>query len=311
MTQLFKLLFTFVAAIFSILLVIHKPEQLPENELYIVYPFELESGTMSVIRNVLRDLDGNYCVNDECDSSQDQTAQLEESYIDDHEVSAQLSSQQSIPVFTGIMHSGLLKHQCHHILLARSESASESAKESVSELGCSQDQLALITAVQNGDYESATQLLKHVSPNMEMLFHLDMPLNSAVYINHLKMIELLLEKGAKVNSADRDGITALHDAARYGTVETAKLLITHGAEVNQKTQNGITPLHYAVQSDNTEMVRLFIEHGATVLVTDTFGTIPLDYLSTENVALVNLLRAAAEIEMSKLEEMCTWRLQVR
>jgi len=52
----------------------------------------------------------------------------------------------------------------------------------------------------------------------------------------------------------------LHWAARAGHKEVAELLILKGANVNTADQTGATPLHWAVGHD--EVVDLLIKHGA-------------------------------------------------
>lgn len=45
-------------------------------------------------------------------------------------------------------------------------------------------------------------------------------------------MQLLIEKGATVNSQDVEGKTPLHTEVRKGSLETVKLLIESGANVN-------------------------------------------------------------------------------
>lgn len=60
-----------------------------------------------------------------------------------------------------------------------------------------------------------------------------------------QVANLLIEKGADVNIADRTGTTPLHLAAKYRTPELVDLLIKHGADVNQKDENNKTALDLA------------------------------------------------------------------
>ena len=50
------------------------------------------------------------------------------------------------------------------------------------------------------------------------------PLISAAINGHVKVVELLLDKGADVNKTDKDGNTALKLATQYGHSETVTLL---------------------------------------------------------------------------------------
>ncbi|KAH8767212.1 ankyrin repeat-containing domain protein [Diaporthe sp. PMI_573] len=49
-----------------------------------------------------------------------------------------------------------------------------------------------------------------------------------------KIISLLLDKGADVNTTDSYGYTALHNAARLGDLSSAFRLLKHGAKINMK-----------------------------------------------------------------------------
>lgn len=53
-----------------------------------------------------------------------------------------------------------------------------------------------------------------------------------------KMASFLIKAGADVNAVDKDGRTALMDAAWYGDLEMVKLLVEHGADIELEAENG-------------------------------------------------------------------------
>ena len=61
----------------------------------------------------------------------------------------------------------------------------------------------------------------------------------------LEIVKLLTAKGARVKARDRNGMTALHNAASQGSATIVAFLVTHGADINAKTNANMTPLHYA------------------------------------------------------------------
>ena len=63
-------------------------------------------------------------------------------------------------------------------------------------------------------------------------------------------------------TAEADGTTPLHWAARAEDVETAKLLIAVGADVNAANRYGVTPLSMAAKIASGPMVRLLLDAGA-------------------------------------------------
>ena len=97
----------------------------------------------------------------------------------------------------------------------------------------------------------------------------------------MKTTELLIAKGADVNTMTNTGLTPLHVAALKGHMEIAELLIAKGADVNakenEKGNRWRTPLHYAAIRGEKEIVELLISRGANVNAkTDDVAT-PLDW----------------------------------
>ena len=78
----------------------------------------------------------------------------------------------------------------------------------------------------------------------------------------------LLKRGAKVDSANSSGETALHVAAENGHTEVCALLIQKGADVNARNEFNKTSLHFAATYGRTETCLLLIENGADVNAKD-------------------------------------------
>lgn len=88
-------------------------------------------------------------------------------------------------------------------------------------------------------------------------------LHSAASCNNIEVMKLLILHGADVNAKDY-GVTALHYAAKYNHIKAAELLISHGADVNAKDYNKMTALDYATQNDFKEIAELLISNGANI-----------------------------------------------
>ena len=70
----------------------------------------------------------------------------------------------------------------------------------------------------------------------------EFPLHRAAAVGDVKLVKLLLDKGADPMALDYRGMTPLHAASAAGEVETAELLLKRKAKVNQLDFSRQTPL---------------------------------------------------------------------
>ncbi|XP_062989284.1 nuclear factor NF-kappa-B p100 subunit isoform X2 [Elgaria multicarinata webbii] len=101
------------------------------------------------------------------------------------------------------------------------------------------------------------------TPNYLGLF----PVHLAVKSKKLACLELLVEKGADVNAAERQsGRTPLHLAVEMDNLNLATYLMKKlGADVNAQTSAGNTPLHLAAGMGSPILTKLLIKAGADIL----------------------------------------------
>jgi len=87
----------------------------------------------------------------------------------------------------------------------------------------------------------------------------------AARAGHLNVVELLLIKGANVNT-EMPNIreTALHKASRRGYAQIVEVLLANGAHVNKVNHNSETALHMASLMGRTAAVRVLLSYGANV-----------------------------------------------
>ena len=88
-------------------------------------------------------------------------------------------------------------------------------------------------------------------------------------------IQLLLDRGAKVNAQTNNGRTALIDAAANGNPESVRLLLAAGADVNARTRSGDTPLLEATARGYTDIAFLLLQSGARTEDVNANGQTPL------------------------------------
>ncbi|XP_050453725.1 ankyrin-2-like isoform X1 [Cataglyphis hispanica] len=92
---------------------------------------------------------------------------------------------------------------------------------------------------------------------------------------HVEIVTELLKRGAKVDAATKKGNTALHIASLAGQCEIVNILIQYGAAVNIQSQNGFTPLYMAAQENHDQVVKLLLNNGANQSLATEDGFTPL------------------------------------
>uniref|UniRef100_A0A8C5KIV6 Ankyrin repeat and death domain containing 1B n=1 Tax=Jaculus jaculus TaxID=51337 RepID=A0A8C5KIV6_JACJA len=84
-------------------------------------------------------------------------------------------------------------------------------------------------------------------------------LHFAVGANHLSAVDFLLSHKARVDVADKHGLTVIHLAAWSGSFEIMLMLVKAGADQRAKTQEGRNALHFAAQNNNVNIVEYLIQ----------------------------------------------------
>jgi ankyrin repeat protein len=92
-----------------------------------------------------------------------------------------------------------------------------------------------------------------------------MPLTEAARLNDDRLVKMLLDAGAKVDSANPDDETALMLAIKNGNLQMTEELMKAGANVNriEKFHNQ-TPLIYAAADGHADIVKLLLSKDADV-----------------------------------------------
>lgn len=101
------------------------------------------------------------------------------------------------------------------------------------------------------------------------------PLFSAVVGRHAEAVRFLLAAGAKPEARIEEGTSLLHLSAELNDLEITSLLIAAGADVNLKRDSGWTPLHIASSRCHEDVAALLIANGANPDARDKHGKAPL------------------------------------
>lgn len=87
-------------------------------------------------------------------------------------------------------------------------------------------------------------------------------LHYAVMRGRMPVVDLLISRGADVNSRTKMGTTPLHTAVLYARLEVAELLLDAGADVNARSSSGATPLAIAEAARNQPIASMLRGRGA-------------------------------------------------
>ena len=132
-------------------------------------------------------------------------------------------------------------------------------------------------------------------------FPTDGSLIDAARNGDVEAVRSLLADGADVNTAQGDGMTALHWAAERGHAAVADLLLSAGATVEATTRVGsYTPLHLASRGGHGAVATALLDAGADPRTTTTSSGVTALHLAARAVdgaeAVTALLKRGAEVD---------------
>ncbi|MCB9750008.1 MAG: ankyrin repeat domain-containing protein [Myxococcales bacterium] len=162
---------------------------------------------------------------------------------------------------------------------------------------------SLIWACERGDITRVRALLDGgVDPNAkDSLSRRGLP--AAARGGHLRVVQLLLERGADVALADEGrlisipSLPALAAAASAGRLQVVRALLAARAPLDQRSSYGRTALILAIEGDHDAVVEALIDAGADLeLADELMERTPLETAAyhKRSAALQRLLRAGAD-----------------
>ena len=83
-----------------------------------------------------------------------------------------------------------------------------------------------------------------------------------------QVVELLVERGARIDARTESGVSALHAAANSGDAALIEYLLSRGADIAARTNTDQTPLHFATFSLRYANLRLLIAKKAPLNAQD-------------------------------------------
>ena len=144
----------------------------------------------------------------------------------------------------------------------------------------------LRAAVKHSCYNIAELLLEYDATPEPLYFFGDSALTIACSKNNLKMVKLLISKGADIN---HEGHYPLSEACQRGHYEIAKFLIEKGANPNPSEYMSQPPMACAIRSQNPKIFELLLDNGVsldTEWSTSTFRDYAYERGGDEIVAII-------------------------
>ena len=94
-----------------------------------------------------------------------------------------------------------------------------------------------------------------------------------------RLVQFLIDQGAKVNAQDAEGETPLHGSAeRNEEPMDTQTLLDAGAEVDARNNMEQTPLHLAIRSNQSvEVIKVLLANGASTKAASSGGNTPLQW----------------------------------
>ena len=90
------------------------------------------------------------------------------------------------------------------------------------------------------------------------------PLMEAAGVENLEVLKYLVERGSVVDACDKGGCTALfYAASRKNSVSAIRFLVSKGASITHRSELGYTALHFAAFQGSVEAVKELLALGAS------------------------------------------------
>lgn len=105
----------------------------------------------------------------------------------------------------------------------------------------------------------------------------------------LEVVKSLLKWGAKIESRDSNGNSALHWAAKNGHVNVVRCLLDHGASLEARGDENNTALLFAIMNKHKEVVELLLEKNADICAKNTRGANSFSYTLRQSPELIDLI----------------------
>ncbi|KAJ8512434.1 hypothetical protein OPV22_002868 [Ensete ventricosum] len=159
---------------------------------------------------------------------------------------------------------------------------------------------ALVEAAESGNVDALRSALdNHTGSIDEPVEDGDTVLHLSCLYGYFPCVQLLLERGASLESKDEEGAIPLHDACAGGFTEIVQYMLNFAGSPDFVMQmlsatdiEGDTPLHHAARGEHLDVVKLLLAAGASPKKTNIYGKISAE-LADQDTEVRSILAAAA------------------
>lgn len=166
-------------------------------------------------------------------------------------------------------------------------------------------------------YQKRPELVERIANSRGGIsFTPNIALLDAVNRADIEDVKFMMQNGADPNSADEDGLTALHQACIDNCEPIVRMLLHFGSDVDCRDSEDWTPLHACTTCGHVNIARILLEAGADLLALNADLSMPydicednspmLEFIENEmekrNISQEQINRLRANPEMKILQE---------
>jgi ankyrin repeat protein len=161
------------------------------------------------------------------------------------------------------------------------------------------DYISLFKLLKDHAWENFKKLLNNSDQDIDINMRDEQNeylLTYAILFNKIDIIELLIEKGAKIDIVDNEERSILYICIKYGYIDTIKYFINKNKEsiginildIRDRLQK--IPLHYAIQKKNLDVIKILLEAGSNSNIYENNGYNALHLaIFTRNIDICKLV----------------------
>jgi uncharacterized protein len=138
----------------------------------------------------------------------------------------------------------------------------------------------IVTALHDNDLGTLKLLIRKIDINKRLQDGKTLLMLAAVIPQH-NFIDFLVERGAKLDIKDDNGMTACIHAAKAGTIMLQRF-VKLGADLNLQDNEGRTALIWTALNDHINLARLLLYEGVDIAKKDASGKTALDIARESN-----------------------------